>query len=147
MLPAELAPTEVRSQCHGLSAAVGKAGALVAGVVFTYLFIPDLTGLDLREGDKRWLAFLDGKPESYTGEAVNPKHLSIFERMLGYGKSYHATGVSTKGDHHTKVWAVNGLVVGTEPEEGDGPDEIVEAKTQAKIAKESSFQAKSLQYM
>ena len=34
LLPAELAPTEVRSMCHGFSAAVGKAGALVAGVVF-----------------------------------------------------------------------------------------------------------------
>ena len=33
LLPAELAPTELRSMCHGFSAAVGKAGALVAGVV------------------------------------------------------------------------------------------------------------------
>ena len=137
----------VFSLCSNQAKFIISSACGLVGAVVTYLFIPDLTGLDLREGDKRWLAFLDGKPESYTGEAVNPKHLSIFERMLGYGKSYHATGVSTKGDHHTKVWAVNGLVVGTEPEEGDGPDEIVEAKTQAKIAKESSFQAKSLQYM
>jgi hypothetical protein len=34
LLPAELAPTQVRSLCHGFLAAVGKAGALVAGVVF-----------------------------------------------------------------------------------------------------------------
>ena len=34
LLPAETAPTEMRSMCHGFAAAVGKAGALVAGVVF-----------------------------------------------------------------------------------------------------------------
>ena len=58
-----------------------QAGALVAGVVFaltsdqgkfyisaacglagvlcTFLFIPDITGLDLREGDRRWLKSLE----------------------------------------------------------------------------------------
>ena len=103
--------------CHGFAAAVGKAGALVAGVVFnhvddrgkvrhrcgqprcegqgathavcplppqfwisgicgavgvivTYLLIPDLTGLDLREGDKRWLAILAGEQDAYDGDAV-----------------------------------------------------------------------------
>ncbi|GLC45588.1 hypothetical protein PLESTB_000874300 [Pleodorina starrii] len=110
LLPAELAPTEVRSMCHGFSAAVGKAGALVAGVVFglvdmrvkfwisafcglagvvlTLFTIPDITGLDLREGDRRWLAILDGHHDAYHGEAVNPRYLSVFERMLGYGKLY-----------------------------------------------------------
>ena len=34
LLPAETIPTEMRSMCHGFAAAVGKAGALVAGVVF-----------------------------------------------------------------------------------------------------------------
>lgn len=24
----------------------------------------------------------------YTGEAINPKHLSLFERWMGYGKGY-----------------------------------------------------------
>ncbi|GLI58503.1 hypothetical protein VaNZ11_000236 [Volvox africanus] len=110
LLPAELAPTEVRSMCHGFSAAVGKAGALVAGVVFnlvsdrakfwisafcglagiilTFFTIPDITGLDLREGDRRWLAILDGHHEYYHGEAVNPKYLSIIERVIGYGRNY-----------------------------------------------------------
>lgn len=110
LLPAELAPTEVRSMCHGFSAAVGKAGALVAGVVFamvdnrvkfwisafcglagvilTIITIPDVTGLDLREGDRRWLAILDGHHDAYTGEAVNPRYLSLFERLLGYGRRY-----------------------------------------------------------
>ncbi len=34
LIPAEVVPTEVRGMCHGFAAAVGKAGALVAGVVF-----------------------------------------------------------------------------------------------------------------
>ncbi|KAG2451250.1 hypothetical protein HYH02_003857 [Chlamydomonas schloesseri] len=113
LLPAELAPTELRSMCHGFSAAVGKAGALVAGVVFglvdgrtkfwisafcglagvilTLITIPDVTGLDLREGDKRWLAILDGHHHLYHGDAIKPRHLSLIERLLGYGKNYQAS--------------------------------------------------------
>lgn len=175
LLPAELNPTEVRSACHGFSAAIGKAGALVAGVIFglcsdqakfiisaacgavgavvTYLFIPDLTGLDLREGDKRWLAIIDGKHDAYHGEAVNPKHLSLLERMLGYGKLYRnpvdprfmTEFDSIKGDHHTRVSMVGGLVVGTFPIEGEGPDEVHQIKPN--VGKEASFQAKSLEYL
>ena len=147
LLSAELVPTEVRSACHGFSAAVGKAGALVAGVVFalvsdrtkftisalrglvgvliTYTFIADVTGLDLRDGDKRWLAILDGKHASYTGEAVNPKYLSLVERLLGYGKRYNASpteGIS--GDHHTHALTVGGMIVATNTEEGAGDDDI-----------------------
>jgi MFS family permease len=110
LLPAEMMPTEVRSACHGFSAAVGKAGALVAGVVFsiasnqakflisavcgiisvicTLLFIPNLAGLDLKDGDRRWLAIVEGKASAYKGEAVNPAHLSALEIMLGYGRDY-----------------------------------------------------------
>ncbi len=62
-----------------------QAGALVAGVVFaltsdkgkfyisafcglagvlcTFLFIPDIGGLDLREGDRRWIKNVEGKGE------------------------------------------------------------------------------------
>ena len=131
-----------------MSAAVGKAGALVAGVVFslvsnqtkfiisaacglvgailTWIFIPDLTGLDLREGDKRWLAIIDGKMDVYTGEAVNPKHLSLMERILGYGKYYKAAVVDHVGDHHTTALTVDGMVVSTHPEEGPGEDVVVE---------------------
>lgn len=104
LLPAEVIPTEARSMCHGFAAAVGKAGALVAGVVFTevddrtkfwisgacgaagavltVLLIPDLTGLDLKEGDHRWLALVEGDVTGYRGPAINPKHLSLVERVL-----------------------------------------------------------------
>jgi hypothetical protein len=99
----------MRAMCHGFAAAVGKAGALVAGVVFnlvddrgkfwisaacgiagvfcTLIFCPDLTGLDLKEGDKRWLAIIAGEADAYDGEAINPKHLSLIERLLGVGES------------------------------------------------------------
>ena len=170
LLPAELSPTEVRSACHGLSAATGKAGALIAGVVFalvsdrdkfvisavcglvgvilTVIFTPDITGLDLREGDKRWLAILDGKHAQYSGEAVNPKHLSLFERLLGYGKLYDPTRAPTPGggDHHTKVATVEGLVVGTVTERGEGEDEVHEV-SRPPVGKGISFQAKQLDYM
>ncbi|KDD76549.1 hypothetical protein H632_c186p1 [Helicosporidium sp. ATCC 50920] len=104
LLPAETIPTEARSMCHGFAAAIGKAGALVAGVVFnlvsdrskfwisgacggvgvlvTLAFIPDLTGLDLKEGDKRWLAIVEGEHDLYCGPAVAPKHLSAIERFV-----------------------------------------------------------------
>ncbi|EFJ43350.1 proton/phosphate symporter [Volvox carteri f. nagariensis] len=125
LLPAELSPTEVRSMCHGFSAAVGKAGALVAGVVFnlvdnrakfwisafcglagiilTFFTIPDITGLDLREGDRRWLAILDGHHDYYHGEAVNPRYLSVVERMLGYGRLYRPDGAADAGVMAYKV--------------------------------------------
>ena len=37
MLAAEVYPTRVRSTAHGLSAAVGKMGALVPTVLFNYI--------------------------------------------------------------------------------------------------------------
>lgn len=89
--------------CHGFAAAVGKAGALVAGVVFgevddrtkfwisgacgaagvivTFIAIPDLTGLDLKEGDMRWLAIIDGDHDEYTGPAISKRHLSFLEKV------------------------------------------------------------------
>ena len=52
--------------------------------------MPDLTGLDLKEGDKRWLAIVAGETDAYDGEAVNPRHLSLLERLMGYGRGYVA---------------------------------------------------------
>lgn len=73
LLPSELFPTEVRAVAHGISAAAGKLGALAAGFAFahmetdttfivsavcaivgaavTFLFIPDVTSLDLSGDD------------------------------------------------------------------------------------------------
>jgi hypothetical protein len=58
----------------------------LAGLILTILFIPNILGVDLREGDRRWEALYNGT--EYTGEAVNPKALSLWERWIGVGKKY-----------------------------------------------------------
>jgi hypothetical protein len=100
----------VRAFFHGISAAFGKAGAIMAsqlfsristrdtfyvsaaagavGAVLTFIFLPDTTGLDLVELDRYNLYLLAGQAHHYRGEAVNSKYLSLFERWQGYGKQY-----------------------------------------------------------
>ena len=60
-----------------LSAACGLIGALV-----TWLFVPDVTTLDMKELDKRWASLQAGGP-AYSGPAVDPKYLSVWERLAG----------------------------------------------------------------
>jgi hypothetical protein len=89
---------------HGISAAAGKFGALLAGIIFhklstpaifllsaacgligalvTWLFVPDVTTLDMKELDKRWASLRAGGP-AYSGPAVDPKYLSVWERLAG----------------------------------------------------------------
>jgi MFS family permease len=113
LLPGEVFPTDIRATCHGISAATGKIGALVAGIWFAYLsnadkfyvasffnlaglvltivFVPNIMTLDLREGDRRFDALMAGTPEAYSGPAVAPNNLSLFERyVLRYGRYYNA---------------------------------------------------------
>ncbi|WVO14752.1 hypothetical protein L204_102390 [Cryptococcus depauperatus] len=104
LLAAEVYPVSVRATAHGLSAAAGKLGALLpaiiynyvetrtrfwivfpfgfAGVFVTLLFIPDTTGLDLREQDRYWAYVRDGRAHQYHGIAVHPRHLSWWERIV-----------------------------------------------------------------
>lgn len=111
IVAAEVYPTNVRATAHGFSAASGKLGALVAavvnnylttpqlflfvpwfglaGAIVTFLFMPDTTGLDLKEQERRWKYIRDGHPEDYHGVAVHPKHLSLWERLRGIGKAYN----------------------------------------------------------
>ncbi|ROT39830.1 MFS general substrate transporter [Sodiomyces alkalinus F11] len=106
----EVFPTPVRASAHGFSACMGKAGALLAavlysylddrekfrfvpwfglaGVLLTWLFLPDTTGLDLREQERRWDYIRRGKADEYRGVAVHPAHLSLWERMRGVGRAY-----------------------------------------------------------
>ncbi len=91
LLPSELFPTAHRGGCHGAAAAAGKAGALLAGAWFgalpparifglaaaanlggaalTALFVPDVLGLDLAEGDARWAALAHQPPRVYAVRA------------------------------------------------------------------------------
>ncbi|ODN87114.1 Pi-transporter A-1 [Cryptococcus wingfieldii CBS 7118] len=110
ILAAEVFPVSVRATAHGLSAASGKIGALLPAVIYNYvgtqerfwivfpfgfagalvtlLFIPDTTGLDLREQDRYWAYVRDGRPHEYHGIAVHPRHLSWFEKVVL--KRHHA---------------------------------------------------------
>lgn len=112
LVAAEVYPTPVRASAHGFSAAMGKLGALTAailynyidvptrflvvpwfglvGLIVTYIFLPDTTGLDLKEQERRWAFIRAGRPKEYCGVAVHPKHLSVWERFRGIGKQYNA---------------------------------------------------------
>src|SRR5271170_1904786 len=101
LLAAEVYPAPIRSTAHGISAACGKLGALVPAVVYnyvgnetrfwivswfglvgfliTYIFVPDTTGLDLREQERYWLHVREGREQYYHGIAIHPRHLSFFE--------------------------------------------------------------------
>ena len=110
LVAAEVYPTPIRATAHGFSAAVGKLGALtaavlynyidtqtkfyvvpwfgLAGMILTWLFLPDTTGLDLKEQERRWQYIRAGREQDYHGVAVHPKHLSLYERWRGVGKHY-----------------------------------------------------------
>jgi len=104
LVAAECYPTPVRATAHGFSAAVGKVGALLAAVVFNYfsttekfyfvpwfglagaivtlVFLPDTTGLDLKEQERRWVYIREGRENDYHGVAIHPSHLSLWERFV-----------------------------------------------------------------
>ena len=110
LVAAEVYPTPVRATAHGFSAACGKLGALTAAVMYNYistqqkfyivpwfglggmlvtlLFLPDTTGLDLKEQERRWRCLRAGREADYHGIAVHPQHLSMWERFRGVGKYY-----------------------------------------------------------
>ena len=112
LVAAEVYPTPIRATAHGFSAAFGKLGALTAAVLYSYidiqtkfyvvpwfglagmfltfLFLPDTTGLDLKEQERRWQCIRAGREAEYHGVAVHPKHLSLWERFRGVGKHYDA---------------------------------------------------------
>ncbi|CAB9522849.1 Probable inorganic phosphate transporter 1-8 [Seminavis robusta] len=111
MLAAELFPTEMRTMAHGICACAGKAGALIAAVVFNYLdndldlfmlsgyasfvacfitfcTIPETLGLDLYEVDKKWRMTLEGRKVEYRGDANHPRYLSYLERSKLHGVAH-----------------------------------------------------------
>ncbi|KAF2225439.1 major facilitator superfamily domain-containing protein [Elsinoe ampelina] len=112
IVAAEVYPTPIRATAHGFSAAVGKLGALLAavlynyidtqtkfyvvpwfglaGLILTFLFLPDTTGLDLKEQERRWAFIRAGREEDYHGIAIHPRHLSYWERWRGAGRNYDA---------------------------------------------------------
>lgn len=83
-LPFRSYPTAIRGTCYGISAALGKVGAAVGtqaftpietnlgkkwtfivaaicgvlGILVTYFFIPDMTGIDLADEDAKFMEYL-----------------------------------------------------------------------------------------
>jgi hypothetical protein len=113
LVAAEVYPTPVRASAHGFSAACGKLGALMTallgtyisdirtrfliliwfglgGAITTFLFLPDTTGLDLKEQERRWAFIRSGREHEYHGVAIHRQHLSLYERLRGVGKHYNA---------------------------------------------------------
>ena len=112
LVAAEVFPTPVRASAHGFAACVGKSGALLASVLYNYIdtrtkfyvvvwfgllglvlttvFLPDTTGLDLKEQERRWAYIRDGRAREYKGPAVHKKHLSLWERWWGIHLTYDA---------------------------------------------------------
>lgn len=110
LVAAEVFPTSIRASAHGFSAAAGKLGALVAsvlysyidtqtkfyvvpwfglaGMVITWVFLPDTTGLDLKEQERRWQFIREGRSHEYKGIAIHSRHLSLWERFRGVHKGY-----------------------------------------------------------
>jgi len=125
LVAAEVYPTPIRATAHGFSAAVGKLGALLAAILYNYIptrtkfhvvpwfglaglvltavFLPDTTGLDLKEQERRWAFIRAGRAGEYRGVAIHPRHLSVWERFKGVGKRYDA-----KEDYRQKVEELRG---------------------------------------
>ncbi|KAK9474734.1 major facilitator superfamily domain-containing protein [Dipodascopsis tothii] len=127
LVAAEVFPTQVRATAHGFSAAMGKLGALMASVMYNYIttdqkfhivpwfglggmlvtlmFMPDTTGLDLKEQDRRFQFIREGRENEYHGVAIHSQHLSLWERFRGVGKNYDADADhSQKVDEMRKDW-------------------------------------------
>jgi hypothetical protein len=121
LIPAEIFPTQERTYFHGICAASGKAGALIAAVLFhfvsseidlfllcgyasflacfiTYYFIPETFGLNLLETDVKWHMTLEGRKHDYQGPANYPGYLSMYE------KSWIRRASAQDGITHTADW-------------------------------------------
>ncbi|KAF4485671.1 inorganic phosphate permease [Fusarium agapanthi] len=146
LVAGEVFPTPIRATAHGFSACIGKSGALLASVLYNYIdvqtkfyvvpwfglagmlltwiFLPDTTGLDLKEQERRWYYIRDGKESEYHGVAVNPTHLSMWERFRGLGKNY-----DPEADWRAKVqdmrteWELVQASRGPKETEGAMPDD------------------------
>ncbi|KAF7541569.1 hypothetical protein G7Z17_g11915 [Cylindrodendrum hubeiense] len=146
LVAAEVFPTPVRATAHGFAACIGKSGALLASVLYNYieietkfyvvpwfglagmlltwLFLPDTTGLDLKEQERRWTYIRADKPEEYHGVAVNPAHLSVWENLRGLGKTYDPEmDWKTKIEDMRSEWESVQATMGPKETEAAMPDD------------------------
>lgn len=52
------------------------------GFALTYIFLPDMTGLDLKEQERYFSYVKAGRANEYHGIAIHPKHLSWWEHYI-----------------------------------------------------------------
>jgi hypothetical protein len=131
LLAAEVFPTSIRSSAHGVAAATGKLGALVAaiaynyidtqtklwvvcwfglmGAILTWLFIPDVTGLDLEEQERYFTYVRQGQGGAYHGLAVHKAHLSnweiyVLKKHLQYDGALDAQAKVVEMRDEYKLW-------------------------------------------
>ena len=146
LVAAEVYPTPIRATAHGFSAACGKLGALTAAVMYNYIstsqkfyvlpwfglagmlitlvFLPDTTGLDLQEQERRWQCIRAGREADYHGVAVHRKHLSWYECAIGVGRFYHPDqDYRQKMEDLRKEWEHSRTQQAEEEEKGRWEDE------------------------
>ncbi len=151
LLAAEVFPASIRATSHGVSAAVGKLGALapailynyidnhtkfwvvswfgLAGWILTMVFIPDTTGLDLREQERYWECVVNGREQDYHGVAIHPRHLSLYERVVLKRHRHYDPEL----DRQQKVAELEALFHSSKNEkavDGEVPEEMLEADLQ-----------------
>ena len=105
-MAAETYPTELRGTLHGLSAFLGKAGALMATIIFgtvdtptiflicgcvglagcvlTVVFSADMTHVSLAEHDAYLELFIENRSDEYKGKLNATQHLALIDRLIGW---------------------------------------------------------------
>jgi MFS family permease len=148
LMAAETYPTELRGTMHGTSAFMGKAGALLATIVFSgkstsqifwicgatgiigalvsFLFSVDLTQVSLAEHDAQLELFLEGRLDVYKGKLNAPEHLSVFEKWTGWHGDYDPLWADRlveaekgKGGHSSRSLGSRSLGRGVLGDDGD----------------------------
>ncbi|ETS64420.1 hypothetical protein PaG_01274 [Moesziomyces aphidis] len=142
LLAAEVFPASIRATSHGVSAAVGKLGALAPAILYNYIdnhtkfwvvswfgllgwvltmvFIPDTTGLDLREQERYWECVVQGREQDYHGVAVHPRHLSLYERVVLKRHRHYDPEL----DRQQKLQELEALFHSSKAEKGAAEDEV-----------------------
>lgn len=163
LLAAEIFPISVRATAHGLSAASGKLGALLpaiiynyvgtrtrfwivcwfgfAGWILTWVFIPDTTGLDLREQDRYWSFVRAGRAHEYHGIAIHRRHLSLWEVFVL--KRHLAYDAEKDREDRVKelrdIWAQQKMTVkegGKAEEEEEDDESLISSRAHSFFASE-----------
>ncbi len=55
-------------------------------------------------GDKRWMLVVEGQGDDYSGPAVDPRHLSLWENLVGIGRAPGANASQTDGLQSAVGW-------------------------------------------